>query len=90
MAGLGRYIRGLRCDDEGIALTFQKSAESAVREAYRGLLHDRPDVEQLASNYQERVIEKYEPFLSDAFQSQVFASHCLDLDGAIRTVVTLD
>ena len=34
-------------------------------------------------------MEKYEPFLSDELQSQVFASHCLDLDGAIRTISLL-
>jgi ATP-dependent Lhr-like helicase len=90
LAGLGRYARGLEVQDEGIALTFEKSVESTVREAYREFLHDRPDVETLASNYPERVIEKYEQFLSDELQCRVFANHCLDMDGAIRTIALLE
>jgi len=90
LAGLGRYKHGLEVQDEGIALTFEKSSESAVREAYRVFRNDLPDVQELASDYPDRVAEKYEPFLSEELQSQVFASHWLDLDGAMRTIATLE
>ncbi len=86
LAGLGRFARGLEVQDEGIALVFEKSVESTVREAYRDLLHLRLDVETLASDYAERVMEKYDAFLSDELQCRAFANHCLDMDGALRTI----
>jgi len=90
LAGLGSHIGGLRVQDEEIALTFEKSTEEDVREAYRRILHKCPDVQQLAACFSERVNEKYEPFLSDELQSLVFASHCLDLDGALQTIALLE
>lgn len=57
-----------------------------MREAYRKFLENRPDVEQLASSFSDRVIEKYEPFLSNELQSKVFVNRCLDLDGAMRAI----
>jgi ATP-dependent Lhr-like helicase len=89
LAGLGRYFGGLDVQDEGIALTFNQASEADVREAYRKFLESCPDAQRLASHYPERAIEKYEPFLSDELQSQVFASHCLDLEGAIQIIKSL-
>ena len=86
LAGLGRYVGGLDVHDEGIGLTFDKAEVIEVRETFRGFLSNRPDVVKLASHYPERAREKYERFLSDELQSQVFASHCLDMEGAIRII----
>jgi ATP-dependent Lhr-like helicase len=89
LAGLGRYSDGMDVHDEGIALAFKKTKEDKIREKYRGFLKVCPDAEELASQFSERAQEKYEPFLSGELQSQVFASHCLDLEGALRIIETL-
>ena len=89
LAGLGLYLGGLKVQDEGIALRFERTAESDVRRVFRNFLDQPPEVGVLASKFSEKATEKYEPFLSDELQSQVFASHHLDLEGALRTVVLL-
>ena len=89
LAGLGCHVGGLDIQDEEIALRFAHAKEDEIRETYRRFLTDRPDVLELASHYPERAREKYERFLSDELQSQVFASHCLDLDGAVQMIRSL-
>ncbi|WZO96063.1 DEAD/DEAH box helicase [Isosphaeraceae bacterium EP7] len=90
LIGLGCHILGLKIgEDDDVAMTFSKSTEHDIRAAYAGLMHESPDVEQLASKYPGRAIEKYEPFLSDDLQSLVFASHCLDMGGALRLIASL-
>jgi len=89
LAGLGCHAGGLDVQDEEIALRFARVKEDEIRETYRRFLKDRPDVLKLASQYPERAREKYERFLSDELQSQVFASHCLDLDGAVQVIRSL-
>ncbi len=89
LAGLGQYVLGLDLEDEKIALKFTKAGESDVRSAYLSLLQKPPDVVELASKYPTCVSEKYEGFLSEELQALVFASHCLDLDGALRSITLL-
>jgi ATP-dependent Lhr-like helicase len=86
LAGLGRFFGGLEVQDEGIALTIDHAGEDEIRETYRGFLAHCPDAATLASHFPERAQEKYEPYLSDELQSQVFASHCLDLEGAMQII----
>ena len=86
LAGLGRYFGGLDVVDEGITLTFQKTTEVALRDAYRKILADCPSATKLASKFGSRAREKYEPFLSDELQSLVFAKHCLDVEGAVALI----
>jgi ATP-dependent Lhr-like helicase len=89
LAGLGLYLGGLKVQDEGVALRFEQTAESEVRRLFRGFLENPPGVSVLASKFSERANEKYEPFLSEDLQSQVFASHCLDLEGALKTLASI-
>jgi ATP-dependent Lhr-like helicase len=89
LVGLGQYVAGMNVHDEGIALIFEKATDNLIRETYRRFLKDRPDAVKLASHYPERAREKYEPFLSDELQAQVFASHCLDVDGAVSLIASL-
>jgi ATP-dependent Lhr-like helicase len=89
LAGLGQYVAGIDVHDEGIALIFEKTTEDLIRETYRRFLQDCPDAVKLASHYPERAREKYEPFLSDELQAQVFASHCLDLEGSMAIIQSL-
>jgi ATP-dependent Lhr-like helicase len=89
LAGLGQYVAGMDVHDEEIALIFEKTTEDMIRETYRRFLKDCPDAVKLASHYPERAREKYEPFLSDELQAQVFASHCLDLDGSMHLMESL-
>jgi ATP-dependent helicase Lhr and Lhr-like helicase len=89
LVGLGRFVAKLDVHDDGMALIFAKATESKVRNTYRTLLENCPDALTLASCYPDKVREKYEPFLSDELQSKVFASHCLDLEGAVRMIQSL-
>jgi ATP-dependent Lhr-like helicase len=89
LAGLGGHVGGLDVHDEAIALRFAQVQEDEIRETYRRILKNPPDVLTLAANYPERAREKYERFLSDELQAQVFASHCLDLDGAVDIIKRL-
>ena len=70
-------------------MTFAATTEDQVRETYRAFLVTCPDAEVLASRFSGLAVEKYDPFLSDALQAQVFASHRLDLGGAIELIKNL-
>lgn len=89
LSGLGRYLGGLSVQDEGIALTFERTTEGEVRSIFRSFLDEPPDVNLLASKFSAKTIEKYEPFLSDELQSHLFANHCLDLPGAMKAIAAL-
>ena len=71
--GLGTYVAGFRVADEGIALVFEKTSVSRVKEAYASYLTDGPDALNLALKFPIRVREKYEGFLSDELTARLFA-----------------
>jgi ATP-dependent Lhr-like helicase len=89
LLGLGRFVAKLDVEEEGLALIFAKATESKVRDTYRTLLEECPNAWALAGLYPAKAREKYEHFLSDELQSRVFASHCLDLQGAVRMIQAL-
>jgi ATP-dependent Lhr-like helicase len=89
LIGLGCHVLGFKIrEDNDVAMTLTKSTEHEIRAAYSRLMQERPDVVQLASKYPGRAIEKYEPFLSEDLQSLVFASHCLDMEGAVQLIAS--
>lgn len=91
LAGIGTLLGGLRVEDEGaISLTFAKTTEADIREAYRRVQESLPEPEALAAKFTCRVREKYEPFLSDGLQSRIFGRDHLDLEGAVQVISGVD
>ncbi|MFI5459781.1 MAG: hypothetical protein ACHRXM_30530 [Isosphaerales bacterium] len=86
LSGLGRFFGGLKVQDEGIALVFQKAMVSQVQDVYRGFLEKCPDATSLARQFEGRVWEKYETHLSDDLTAQLFAQERIDLVGAIQKI----
>jgi ATP-dependent Lhr-like helicase len=88
LALLGSAATNLLVDDEQCDLTLRvrKSSETEVRNAYLRLLDDCPTAEQLVTNVKIMPREKYEPFLSDALRTQVYAREALDVPGALNVI----
>ena len=84
--GLGSYFGGFDVSDEGIALVFEKTTISKVREAYSELLMSGPSAETLAERFPIRVREKYEVYLSDELTARLFARERIDLHGARQLI----
>jgi ATP-dependent helicase Lhr and Lhr-like helicase len=87
LSGLGTHLGGFRLEDRGIALSFEKATTDAVFGGFRRLLDAWPDPQTLASRFECRAREKYEPFLSGPLTTHVFARERLDLDGAQRVIL---
>lgn len=87
LAGLGMHVGGLRVEDRGIALSFEKATGDAVLGCYRNSLDAWPEPRALAAHFTCRATEKYEPFLSEGLTTQRFTRERLDLDGARRAIL---
>lgn len=73
-------------NENGIALTFEKTNEQAVRGCYRDALTTHLDAQMLAKQFANPVCEKYEPYLSEDLQCYVYGQNHLDLDGALQEI----
>jgi len=90
---LGKFFGGLAVTEEKshpasarIALMFEKATVPKVQEVYRGFLEKCPDAVSLAEQFEGRVREKYEPYLSDDLTAQLFAQERIDLVGALQKI----
>jgi ATP-dependent Lhr-like helicase len=82
LGALGQFFGGLKVEDEGVALVFEKATVLHVQETYRRLLAECPQPVDLAVQFASRVQEKYELYLSDELTAEIFARERLDLPGA--------
>ena len=60
--------------------------DDQVQDVYRGFLEQSPDAMSLARQFEGRVWEKYESYLSDDLTAQLFAQERIDLVGAIQKI----
>jgi ATP-dependent helicase Lhr and Lhr-like helicase len=93
LLGLAKFFGGIKVSEEmpistsyRLALAFQKSTVSRVRETLRSFLHKHPDAVTLATQYDGRIREKYEQHLSDELTAEIFARERIDLDGALARI----
>jgi hypothetical protein len=84
--GLAKLYTGFDVDDNGIALTFKKSDQNQIKDAFRQIIMQTPAVEELATKFTLKAHEKYEGFLSEKLQTQLFAKNSMDLEGALRLI----
>lgn len=76
--------RGLDASAEGVALRLAGSSVDRVREALRALVARGPaDAKALASTVRNKVIEKYDAYLSEDLLSAGYGSRALDPAGAV-------
>lgn len=87
--GLGRFIAGLRVEEEEMALVFEDSTPAEIRAAYTALLPNLPAAETLALRFPILEREKYDEFLPRELQALCFARRCLDVAGAAAVIRTL-
>ncbi len=86
LAGLGRYYGGLDVEVEDVALVFGKVSEPAIRETYSRFLVEPPAPAQLAARFPATANHKYDGFLADELQAEVFANDWLDVEGALESL----
>jgi len=86
LSGLGQFFGGLEVGNCGIALVFKKAMVSQVQDVYRGFLEKCPGAKSLARQFESRVREKYETYLSDDLTAQLFAQERIDLVGATQKI----
>ena len=75
--------------DEHVALVFEKTPIAQVQKIYRAFLANCPDAVSLARQFPNRVVEKYDRFLSDDLTAEVFARERMDLPGALEKIRTI-
>jgi len=86
LMALGNFIAGVKVTEDGIALTFESTPESAVRDAYHRVLGAPPSAVDLAARFPVKAQEKYDWCLSEELQAQALARNALDLEGALALV----
>jgi len=86
LLGMGRFWGDLRVRDEDIALCFEQTSRSVVREIFLKFLDTPLDADTLARRFPMRVSEKYDIFLPPDLQAKAFARNNLDVDGATRII----
>jgi ATP-dependent Lhr-like helicase len=86
LLALGLSLSRWHVTDDEIALTFEKASAPAVVEAYRAFLSGHPAPEQLARCFPCLAQEKYDRFLAEPLQAQVFAKNRLDVPGALDLI----
>jgi ATP-dependent helicase Lhr and Lhr-like helicase len=84
--GLGAFFGGLKADNRGIALAFEKIEISQVQDVYRRFFTQCPDCESLALKFEPPAREKYEAYLPEHIRARSFAQERLDLEGALDLI----
>ena len=84
--GIIKFYAKLNVEDNGIAITFRKTNETEIINAFKYILNNPPTSEELASKFTVKIQEKYDKFLSERIQSLVFSRNCLDLHGSFELI----
>ena len=89
LQAIGTSLGGYRIDDlRGIALVFEKTSQNELMSCYGRAPQSNLQADVLARRFPHRALEKYEPYLSEELQCRVFGHDHLDVEGAVRKIVS--
>jgi ATP-dependent Lhr-like helicase len=82
LMAFARNEAGFDVHDADIALVFENVSEADVRQAMEFFLRKPPAADALAALIPNKVLEKYDLFLSNGLLAKVFGCNSLDVHGA--------
>jgi hypothetical protein len=77
----GRLFGGLKVRDAGVGLTFTDTTADQVKEIYEKIMKNPPGPAEVARRGAFKAMEKYDVWLSEDLQSEIFVHNHLDLKG---------